>query len=147
MPATVAIVGASGGIGAALLAAFFARDDVTDIHATFHRTEPDSKSKVIPDGGQSCQIHWSSLDVRDEAAIEQWVVSLGKIDWLINCVGMLHNDKHGPEKTVRQLNPEHFIDSMALNCLPSLLLGKYARVALKTIDWVAGTAIEPPRLL
>ncbi len=127
----IAILGATGGIGAAMLQILSAREDVEQVHATrFSSTPPILASEQDSRAGHA-NIKWTSLDASDETSIREWVENIGRVDWLINCVGMLHDDAHGPEKTIRQFDPAHFQRSMALNCLPTLLLGKYALPALK----------------
>jgi NAD(P)-dependent dehydrogenase (short-subunit alcohol dehydrogenase family) len=44
---------------------------------------------------------------------------------------MLLNQDNGPEKSIRAFDPLHFRQSMMIHCLPSLLLGKHIRPALK----------------
>ncbi len=127
----IGILGASGGIGAAMVELLAARDDVDEIHATsFSSTPPELSNKQDSRAG-CCDTRWTTLDATDEIAIREWVRGIDQVDWLINCVGMLHDEAHGPEKTIRHFDPDHFQRSMALNCLPTLLLAKYALPALK----------------
>ena len=127
----VAVVGASGGIGAALVAAVAARDDVAAIHATHHRSPAaGSRASVSAYGGRIELVH-HALDATDADAVAAFMDEVGELDWLINCVGMLHDGERGPEKAIAQLEPEHFLRSMEINCLPTLLLGKHAGAALK----------------
>lgn len=148
---TVAIVGGSGGIGSALIATLAARDDISVIHATRRRepgptpsrdsdqaasigeatTDPEGAGVEASADAIAGKVRWAILDVTDEPAVASWVKSLGSIDWLINCVGMLHDDAGQPEKSIRSLDPEHFQRSMQINCLPTLLLGKYVLPALR----------------
>ncbi len=129
----VAILGASGGIGTALCKLLAQRPDISVIHATYHESSQATAAQGASDGEASAgvRIVWSRVNATDERAVCAWVESLGTVDWLINCVGMLHNSSHGPEKSIRVFDPEHFQRSMSVNCLPTLLLGKYARNALK----------------
>ncbi len=127
----VAIVGASGGIGAAMLDVLAARDDVANIHATFHQSPAASSAGNVAAFASSTRIHWTKLDASDDEQVRRWLESVNQADWLINCVGMLHDTAHGPEKSVSAFSTEHFEKSMAINCLPTLLLGKYARAVLK----------------
>lgn len=127
----VAILGASGGIGAALLDNLANREDIDTIHASFFNSQAAGSLGNIAAFKGSCELHWSQVDASDEQSVADWVQSIGRIDWLINCVGMLHTSTEGPEKSISAFSPEHFQNSMAINCLPTLLLAKYARLALK----------------
>lgn len=127
----IAVVGASGGIGHAIVTLLARRADISAIHATYFRSPPATLGVEVDAKDSSCTIHWQPLDATNEEAVSQWVGSIGRIDWLINCVGMLHDQSHGPEKTIRGFNVEHFSASMAINCMPTLLLGKHALPLLK----------------
>ncbi len=128
---SVAILGGSSGIGQALIEQLIERDDIGLIHASCRRPiEPDKDpARHVDDAAGKLQ--WTVLDATDEPAVQSWVEGLGSVDWLINCVGMLHDDVHQPEKSIRNLDPEHFMRSMQVNCLPTLLLGKHALPALR----------------
>ena len=128
---TIAIVGASGGIGAAMLEQLAVRADVDLIHATYHQSPAAGSLGSIAGYSGDTEIRWSKLDASDDEQVKQWLASVGKADWLINCVGMLHNRTHGPEKSIRTFDAQHFASSMSINCLPTLLLGKYAQKVLK----------------
>ncbi|NND89298.1 MAG: SDR family NAD(P)-dependent oxidoreductase [Granulosicoccus sp.] len=129
---TIAVLGAGGGIGAALVEQLTLRPDVQLIHASRH-AEPTvlAAGNGTDERADAAPIRWSVLEASDEAAVRNWVESLPAIDWMINCIGMLHDQAHGPEKSIRQLDPDHFISSMTINCLPTLLLGKYALPVLR----------------
>ena len=124
----VAVVGGSGGIGAALITELAARGEVSHIHGTYHRASPDSLVSV---SNTATELLWAQLDVSNEQAVSDWLAELGAIDWIVNCVGLLHTDAHQPEKTIRQFDAALFQQSMNVNCLPTLLLAKYAHSALK----------------
>ena len=130
-PLKIAIVGASGGIGAALLDLLADRDDVASIHASYFKSPASSSLGSVGNFGNSTEIIWSELDASDDASVQAWMASVGQIDWLINCVGMLHTQTKGPEKSIKHLDAEHFAMSMSVNCLPTMLLAKYASAALK----------------
>jgi len=44
---------------------------------------------------------------------------------LVNCVGYLHNSDHGPEKSLRKINEEQFLEAVRVNAFPTVLLAKY----------------------
>jgi len=112
----IVIIGGSGGIGRAFVDNLAARVDVDSIHATYHSNRPQLRH---------AKVSWSQLDICDETAIREWAYAVGEIDWLINAAGLLHTPKHGPEKSIRQLDPEFFIDNIKINTLASLLLAKH----------------------
>jgi len=127
----IAIVGASGGIGAALLELLSQHEDVSEIHATYFQSPAGSALGSIANFGQSTRISWRALDASIEDQVQQWLSEIDQLDWLINCVGMLHNSVGGPEKTIRQLDSQHFAQSMSVNCLPTMLLAKHAQATFK----------------
>jgi NAD(P)-dependent dehydrogenase (short-subunit alcohol dehydrogenase family) len=127
----VAIVGASGGIGAALLDQLAVRGDIACIHATYFHSPQAGSLGSIGSFAEATQVSWSQLNASDEDSVKKWLEDIGPIDWLINCVGMLHDTHHGPEKTIRAFNVDHFAKSISTNCLPTLLLGKYVLPALR----------------
>lgn len=131
MSKSIAIVGASGGIGAAMVEELAQRKDVGEIHATYFRSPAAGSLGSVSGFAGDTKITWSRLNASDEASVATWLTSLGSIDWLINCAGMLHDGSQGPEKSISAFDPEHFQNSMAINTLPTLLLGKYAREVLK----------------
>lgn len=127
----VAVVGASGGIGAALVAALADRDDVDTVHATHHRSPAAGALASVSTFGSKASLVRHALDATDESAVAGFMDDIGEIDWLINCVGMLHDGEAGPEKSISQFAPAHFEQSMRINCLPTLLLGKHAHRNLR----------------
>ncbi|MFK7860577.1 MAG: SDR family NAD(P)-dependent oxidoreductase [Granulosicoccus sp.] len=128
---TVAIVGASGGIGSAILESLVENDRVGCIHATYHRSLAAGSTGNVAGFASNTKVTWSKLDAADDEQVRQWLSSVVKADWLINCAGMLHDAEHGPEKSITAFSSDYFQKSMASNCLPTLLLGKYARPVLK----------------
>ena len=112
----IVITGGSGGIGGAFAEALAARPEVRKIIATCNRH---SSALDHP------KVTWHRLDVTDDAAIRDWAAQLGEIDWLINAAGILHTRAHGPEKSIRQIDPAFFLENMRINALPVLLLAKH----------------------
>jgi NAD(P)-dependent dehydrogenase (short-subunit alcohol dehydrogenase family) len=101
------VIGASGGIGKALADALEQRDKVV------HRL---SRSG-------------SGLDLTDEASIAAAAAALAgpAIDRLIVATGMLHEGSQGPERSLRQLDPERLMRSFAVNAIgPALILKHFA---------------------
>ena len=110
------IVGGTGGIGSALVEKLLADNRYGSIHATYHRSEP---------ALQGDRLHWSQVDITDEASVERFCNDLPEIDLCINAVGMLHDESSSPEKSTAHLNTDYFLKSMTVNTLPTMLLAKH----------------------
>ncbi|OXE29036.1 short chain dehydrogenase, partial [Vibrio parahaemolyticus] len=74
---------------------------------------------------------WHQVDVTDETQVKNLSQAVNSIDWVINCVGMLHTPNKGPEKNLRMVEPDFFLQNIAVNTLPSMLLAKYFTPLLK----------------
>jgi NAD(P)-dependent dehydrogenase (short-subunit alcohol dehydrogenase family) len=118
----VVVIGGSGGIGRAFVRHLAAWPEVQSVQATYRRK---------PVEMDDAKVNWQALDASDEAAVADWAQQQDEIDWLINAAGMLHTPAHGPEKTIRQFDPAFFLQNMAVNALPSLLLAKHLQPKFK----------------
>jgi NAD(P)-dependent dehydrogenase (short-subunit alcohol dehydrogenase family) len=112
----IVITGGSGGIGSAFVEALARRADVRKIIATYNHKPPEADDP---------KILWQRLDLTDEVTLRDWAQHTGEIDWLINAAGMLHTPAHGPEKTIRQIDPAFFLENIRVNTMRALLLAKY----------------------
>ncbi|MGD8421926.1 MAG: SDR family NAD(P)-dependent oxidoreductase, partial [Gammaproteobacteria bacterium] len=121
-PRQIVLVGASGGIGRALLAELVDRFPEAELHATRFRG---------PIPFEHPRVDWRQLDLRDDRAIADWSADFERVDWMLNCAGFLHGDAGRPEKTVRSLEPDFLLESIRINTLPSLLLAKHFDAAFK----------------
>lgn len=115
------IIGGSGGIGGALVAALCERPQTSEVIATYHRTAPVLAHRKLT---------WQRLDLGQEAQIAALGAGLDRLDLLVNAAGMLHQARRLPEKSIARLEPEFFMDNVAINTLPTLLLAKHTRGAL-----------------
>ncbi len=130
----VALVAGSGGIGSAMLTALCERSDIESVHSTYFRSPAAGSLGSIGQFGSPVSVNWSQVDITDDDSVAKWIGGIGRFDWLINCAGFLHDGVSGPEKTITQFDTEYFARSMRINCLPNLLLGKYAAPILKRSD-------------
>lgn len=126
----VLVIGGSGGIGSAVLQRLLSElshFDFLDVHvdATYHSQRPTLEDK---------RLHWHQLDATNEAEVAQLSAKFNRLDWLINCVGMLHTPDLGPEKNLSSIAPEFFLKNISVNTLPSLLLAKHFTPILKSSD-------------
>lgn len=85
----VLIVGGSGGIGQAMVKRVQEAYPNATVHATYRHHLPQDRQN---------NIQWYQLDVTNEVEIKQLSEQLTELDWLINCVGILHTQDKGPEK-------------------------------------------------
>ncbi|MEZ9572005.1 SDR family oxidoreductase [Vibrio sp. 10N.261.55.F4] len=126
----ILVVGGSGGIGFAVvkhLLSELSRFDFLDVHvdATYHSQQPELENS---------RLNWHKVDATDEADIKRLSSEFEQLDWLINCVGMLHTPDLGPEKNLSSIDPEFFLKNISVNTLPSLLLAKHFTPVLRTSD-------------
>ncbi len=105
----VLIIGASGGIGSALVAAFSARGaSVTGL----------SRSA---DG----------LDVTDAGSVSDHLAGLGPFDRVVVATGALEIAGAAPEKTIKGLDPAAMMDQFALNTVGPALALSHAHTLLR----------------
>jgi NAD(P)-dependent dehydrogenase (short-subunit alcohol dehydrogenase family) len=98
------VIGAAGGIGAALVGILAARGEVIGIGRA---TTP-------------------GLDLLDEPSIAAAAGAVGPgLHLVIDATGFLHNDLFQPEKALRQLDPAHLAYSFAVNAIGPALLMKH----------------------
>jgi NAD(P)-dependent dehydrogenase (short-subunit alcohol dehydrogenase family) len=101
------VIGASGGIGKALADALELRGET--VHRLSRREQ--------------------GLDLTDEGSIAAAAAALPfpVIDRLIVATGMLHDQTHGPERSLRQLDGEQLLRSFAVNAVgPALVIKHFA---------------------
>ena len=132
---TYLIIGGTGGIGQAMLRQLASQQnsaehnkkdtDSPTLIATYHKRLP-------PD---MPQVTWVKMDLTNEDSIKSAVdiikTKTTHIDWVINCIGLLHDGAQQPEKSLRQLSPDFFMQNMQVNALASLLLAKHIRPLLQ----------------
>ncbi len=117
------VVGASGGIGNAMMRALVERDAVSRVDACCYRSRP------TLDHPKVC---WHTTDITSDQCVAGLMASIdGPLDYLINAVGILHDQTGQPERSVRRLDPEFFMHNIRVNTVPTLLLAKYGEPLLK----------------
>ncbi|WP_201501291.1 SDR family oxidoreductase [Psychrobacter cibarius] len=138
---TYLIVGGTGGIGRAMIeqlvdgTASGNKDENANtdnggkqgihVFATYHRNVPDFEAD---------NLHWLPMNLCDEQSIQQAAEVIQQqtthIDWIINCAGLLHTATQQPEKALRQVETDFFLQNMQVNALASLLIAKHFRPLL-----------------
>ncbi len=103
------VVGAAGGIGAALARELEASGRFVDVARLHRRSDP-------------------PFDIEDEATIRRaadHVAARGEIRLVIDATGFLHGDGVQPEKSWRGLDPVHMAKAFAVNAIGPALLMKH----------------------
>jgi NAD(P)-dependent dehydrogenase (short-subunit alcohol dehydrogenase family) len=105
---TALVVGASGGIGAALLEGVLESGRFAAAVGVSRRSEP-------------------ALDLLDEASIERLAASLAgkELRLVLDATGFLHDGRRGPERSWKALDPQAMAHSFAVNAIGPALLMKH----------------------
>ncbi|WP_261883030.1 SDR family oxidoreductase [Vibrio pelagius] len=119
---TVLVIGGSGGIGNAVVKQLQTIEPTANIHTTFCNGKLDSSIKNVT---------WHKVDITNELDVQQLASQFSSLDWVINCVGILHTATHKPEKSLNTIDPAFFLENMTTNALPTLLLAKHFTSLLK----------------
>lgn len=113
----VAVIGASGAIGSALVAHLSVSDDIEHVYAF-------SRHAVSYD---STNISYHFIDIEDETTITKAAEELANVslDMIIVASGMLHNDTIEPEKSIKHLDADNFHKIYAVNTVGPALVAKH----------------------
>jgi len=109
------VVGASGGLGSALVAQLDADARYTQIIAW-------SRSVSVVTG---TKIRANHIDLRDEATIAAAARSLGEVDLAIVATGLLHDGDLKPEKSWNSLDPSFMVRAFEINTVGPALIAKH----------------------
>ena len=113
-----AVFGASGGIGAALVAGLRARNPACRIYAGSRHPEPSGDPNVTP----------FAFDLTDQASIAdaaEFISRDGNLDFVFVATGMLvAPDGTGPEKSFKQITAQSLADQFAINTIGPALIAQ-----------------------
>lgn len=115
--------GASGGIGAALIDALVSSGNYAAVYAGSRLAIATERDVVRP----------FAFDLQDEPSIEaaaKSVVADGPIDLVLVATGMLHNERHRPEKQFAAVTHEAMLDAFQINAVGPALIAKHMIVGL-----------------
>lgn len=137
---TYLIIGGTGGIGRAMVEQLV--DSASNHNDNSKNIESVDKercrvfatyNKNVPDFAAD-NLCWIPMDICDEQSIEQATdvvkQQTSHIDCAINCAGLLHTATQSPEKALRQVETEFFLQNMQVNALASLLIAKHIKPLL-----------------
>jgi NAD(P)-dependent dehydrogenase (short-subunit alcohol dehydrogenase family) len=125
----IAVVqGASRGLGLALVSALLERRDTGRVLATAR--QPAASTGLAALGVRyGTRLVCEQIDVGDEASIASAAVRISevvpRIDWLVNCAGVLHDGGLRPEKRLDDVDPECLRRSFEVNAFGPLLVAKH----------------------
>lgn len=118
------VVGGGHGIGLALVNRLRETAPNAQVFATYR---DESKAAGLIESSDTSLI--KQLDPSDEGSLEQLSRSVeqapGTLHLLINATGWLHDHRHRPEKSLRQINVEQMLEYFKVNSITTALLGKY----------------------
>lgn len=120
----IAVIGASGGIGSALVEALCQNPQATQIFALSRNPSPHSSPKVVS----------LPLDYTDEdslIAAQDALRSAGTFDLIIIATGLLQGQGIAPEKNMRALSHDNFAQSFLVNTAGPAICAKYMLPLLK----------------
>ena len=129
---TYLIIGGTGGIGRAMVEQLIeataneqgARAGIR-VFATYHNSVPEIEAD---------NLQWLPMDVGSEDSIKQAIEQIKQhsdhLDWVVNCVGLLNTEQAQPEKALRQVETDFFLQNMQINALAGLLIAKHIKPLL-----------------
>ncbi len=115
-PATAAIIGASGGVGAALLQQVQADEAIEQVYGL-------SRSPQRASG----KLETMSIDITNENSVAAAAAAIdAPLDLVIVATGILHRgDEIRPEKSIRELSADTMQDVFAINAIGPALVAKH----------------------
>ena len=115
--AQIAVIGASGGIGSAVLEQLKGDENIDTIYA-FARSDQELDDDKIVTG---------HIDITDESSIKKAAGQIdGNLDMVFIATGILHeNGKLKPEKSVKDLDIDSLDTSYLINAIGPALVGKH----------------------
>ena len=126
-PGIALIHGAAGGIGAAIVQHLAESAEFSKVIGTVRRTP----STVNDDHAFVNDVRLVQMEATNEqsvhAAAEQVAALNRPVTLMLNCIGLLHNEEHLPEKRLADLNAAHMLDSFSTNAIaPALIMKEFA---------------------
>ena len=115
-PKTIAIIGASGGIGAAILRETLSRYSQARVHAFSRSGSGEKQDRLV----------WGRLNYDEPESIEAAANSIDQpLDLVIVATGLLKNDRVSPEKSLRDLDAEQLARLFHVNTIGPALVAKH----------------------
>ena len=116
--ANVAVIGASGGIGAEFTRQLSSAPHIAQVHA-FSRTETDRADAGVLS---------HAIDITDDDSVQRAAIAAtahAPLDAVIVATGILHAGSIQPEKSLAQINPQAMLEVMRVNAIGPVLVAKH----------------------
>jgi len=131
-PTTALIVGASQGIGLEFVRQLLQTDRIERVYATYRSMQSELLTITEP------RLRCLPMDIIEEgqiaAVVKEIQTETVALHYVINCVGVLHEEAMQPEKSLRQLNAEQLLHYFQVNSIGAVLLAKQVQPLLKHRD-------------
>lgn len=135
--ANALIVGATQGIGLEFVRQLLQSDQISHLFATY-RSKQTAAALFEIASEHPQKLHCIAMDLTEESKIVEGLEQVKQIapqlHLVINCVGLLHNDRQQPEKALRQLNADNLINYFVVNSIGPALLAKHLMPLFKHKD-------------
>lgn len=122
------IVGASQGIGLGFVKKILQDIRIAKVYATYRHPESAAELFTLKDE-HADRLICLPVDITYESQIIEFVeqirTKIDKLHLVVNCVGLLHEGKVQPEKSLKQINPEHLLHYFQVNSIGAVLLAKH----------------------
>ncbi|MEM9948480.1 MAG: SDR family NAD(P)-dependent oxidoreductase [Cyanobacteria bacterium P01_D01_bin.36] len=128
------VVGATQGIGLEFIRQVLQDERMDHVFATYRSQETAAQLFALAEQYAE-RLHCIPMDITDESQIETGILQIRAIapnlHFVINCVGLLHNEQQQPEKALRQLNTENLLNYFQINSIGPALIAKHVMPLLK----------------
>ena len=126
--ANALVIGASRGIGLGFVKQLLLNQAIVKIFATYRSRESATELLALAEKN-SDRLKCIAVDITKEDQIaesfNQISTEVKKLHLVINCVGILHEGKLQPEKSLRQIEPDNLIRYFQVNSIGGILWAKH----------------------
>jgi len=126
--AQILITGASQGIGLGFVQHLLQAPNPPQIYATYRNAA--TATDLLELQAQHAQhLLCLEMDITNEDHIARCAKEIGRtsdrLHLVVNCIGFLHDGDLQPEKSLRQINPDHLLRYFQVNSIGTILLAKH----------------------
>ena len=113
----VAVIGSSGAIGKAFIKQYIKDNSISKIYSI-------SRSPIEISDDRLTHIQ---ADISDEKSLEEAAKAIQEkyLDQIIVATGILHTPSFGPEKSIRDISTNKFVEVLTVNTIGPALVGKF----------------------